>query len=158
MKPVISVGLSSLFTLLSLLSFTAAAESSHKTKPLEMTVYRSPSCSCCGKWLAQMKQRGFTIKDVPTEDMDLIKQKYGVPGKFQSCHTAIVNGYVVEGHVPADDITAFLTRHPSEIGISVPGMPVGTPGMEMGTRKDSFSVIQFDKSGEATVFHDYPVQ
>ena len=97
MKWVTLGGLSCLFALLTLLSFTATAEPIPKAKPLEMTVYRSPSCGCCGKWLAQMKQHGFTIKDVPTEDMDLIKQQHGVPGKFQSCHTAIINGYVVEG-------------------------------------------------------------
>lgn len=124
--------------------------------PVEITVYRSPTCTCCGRWLEHMKQNGFAIKDIKTEDMDALKRQKGVPNALQSCHTAIVGGYVVEGHVPAQDVRALLEKKPAIVGISVPGMPVGTPGMEMGGRKDPFAVVQFDKSGKVTVFHDYP--
>jgi hypothetical protein len=124
-------------------------------KPVEMTVYRSPTCGCCGKWLDHMKKHGFIVKDIQTEDMAGIKKKYGVPEKLQSCHTAIVQGYVVEGHVPAADVRDLLTKHPKAAGLTVPGMPAGTPGMEMGGRKDPFTVLEFDKRGASRTFHDY---
>lgn len=123
---------------------------------LEMTVYRSPTCTCCGRWLEHMKQNGFLIKDIQTEDMDAIKRQHGVPDSLQSCHTALVGGYWVEGHVPAEDVKKLLRDKPAFAGISVPGMPVGTPGMEMGPRKDPYAVMQMDKSGNTSVFHDYP--
>ena len=122
----------------------------------ELTVYRSPTCTCCGRWLEHMKQNGFAIKDIPTEDMDAIKRQHGVPAALQSCHTALVGGYWVEGHVPAEDVKKLLRDKPAVAGISVPGMPVGTPGMEMGPRQDPFAVMQLDKSGNTSVFHDYP--
>jgi hypothetical protein len=121
----------------------------------EMTVYRSPTCTCCGRWLEHMKQNGFAIKDIPTEDMDAIKRQHGVPAALQSCHTALVGGYWVEGHVPAEDVKKLLRDKPAVAGISVPGMPVGTPGMEMGPRQDPFAVMQLGKSGITSVFHDY---
>ncbi len=127
-------------------------------KPVEMTVYRSPTCSCCGKWLEHMKQDGFVVKDIKTDDMDGIKRQHGVPDHLKSCHTALGGGYVIEGHVPASDIRALLEKKPAVAGISVPGMPAGTPGMEMGGRNDPYAVVQFDKSGQATVFHDYSGQ
>lgn len=122
---------------------------------LEMTVYRSPTCTCCGRWLEHMKQNGFLIKDIQTEDMDAIKRQLGVPDALQSCHTALVGGYWVEGHVPAEDVKKLLRDKPAVAGISVPGMPAGTPGMEMGPRKDPYAVVQLDKSGNTSVFHDY---
>jgi hypothetical protein len=102
-----------------------------------------------------MKQNGFLIKDIQTEDMDAIKRQHGVPDALQSCHTALVGGYWVEGHVPAEDVKKLLRDKPAVAGISVPGMPVGTPGMEMGPRKDPYAVVQLDKSGNTSVFHDY---
>ena len=132
----------------------AAAPKAGVSSP-EMTVYRSPTCGCCGKWLEHMKQNGFKVKDVLTEDMDSIKRQQGVPDNLKSCHTAVVGGYRVEGHVPASDVRDLLEKKPAVSGISVPGMPVGTPGMEMGGRKDPYAVVQFDKSGEPAVFHDY---
>jgi hypothetical protein len=124
-------------------------------KPVDMTVYRSPSCGCCGRWLEHMKKNGFVVKDIKTEDMAGIKKKYGVPENLQSCHTALVGGYVVEGHVPAADVAELLKRHPKAAGLTVPGMPTGTPGMEMGGGKDPFAVLEFDKQGKTRVFHDY---
>ena len=123
--------------------------------PVEMIVYRSPTCTCCGRWLEHMKQNGFVIQDIQTEDMDAIKRQRGVPSELKSCHTALVGGYVVEGHVPAEDVRTLLDKKPAVVGISVPGMIVGTPGMEMGGRKDPYAVVQFDRSGKVTIFHDY---
>lgn len=124
-------------------------------KPVEMTVYRSPSCSCCGRWLEHMKKHGFVIKDIKTEAMDTIKREQGIPETLQSCHTALVDGYVVEGHVPAADVAAILNKRPKAVGLTVPGMPVGTPGMEMGGKKDPFTVLEFDRNGDTRVFHEY---
>jgi hypothetical protein len=127
-------------------------------EPTAITVYRSPSCSCCGKWLEHLKQNNFTIKDVPTEDMQAIKTKYGVSEKMASCHTAIVDGYVVEGHVPADDIKAMLKTKPNIVGIAVPEMPSGTPGMEMGGKKDPYNVMSFDAENHYQVFKSHTEQ
>lgn len=122
---------------------------------LQIEVYRSPSCGCCSKWLAHLRENQFDVKDFVANDVQAIKDKYGVSKNMASCHTAIVNGYVVEGHVPADDIKKMLSLKPEIIGISVPGMPVGTPGMEMGAKKDSYEVISFDKQGKNKVFSSY---
>jgi len=124
-------------------------------EPTAITVYRSPTCSCCGKWIDHLKQNGFTIKDVPTEDMQAIKTKYGVSDNMASCHTAVVNGYVVEGHVPADDIKTLLKTKPKVVGIAVPQMPSGTPGMEMGGKKDPYNVISFDAENHEHIFKSH---
>jgi len=124
-------------------------------KPTEITVYRSPTCSCCGRWLKHMQKNGFVVKDIQTEDMDAIKKQHGVPENLQSCHTALVGGYVVEGHVPAGDVADLLKNHPKAVGLTVPGMPAGTPGMEMGGRNDPFTVLEFDEQGKAKPFHEY---
>jgi len=121
----------------------------------KITVYRSPTCSCCGLWLEHLTKNGFEVNDIKTTDMQTVKQKYGVNGELASCHTAVVEGYVVEGHVPAADIRKLLQEKPSVIGISVPKMPHGTPGMEMSGRKEPFSVVSFDKDGESQSFTDY---
>lgn len=141
-----------------LLSCLQPAQAAAPARAAEMTVYRSPTCGCCGKWVEHMKKNGYTVKDIQTEDMPAIKQQYGVPAELASCHTAIVNGYVVEGHVPVADVNDVLKKKPVTHGIAVPGMPMGTPGMEMGGKKDPYAVVQFDKDGKATVFHDYPMQ
>lgn len=125
------------------------------SRPLNISVYRSPSCSCCGGWVKHLKGHDFQVKDIKTADMEAIKQKYQVTGQLASCHTALINGYVIEGHVPADDIKRLLKQEPQIIGLSVPQMPVGTPGMEVDNRKDSFSVIAFQKNGDTSVFKTY---
>ncbi|MGH7998495.1 MAG: DUF411 domain-containing protein [Brasilonema sp.] len=119
------------------------------------TVYRSPDCTCCGGWIDHLKAHGFQIKDFPTPDIDAVKQKYNVPDNLASCHTAIVNGYVIEGHVPAQDIKRLLQEKPNVLGLSVPQMPVGTPGMEMGNQKDPFTVFAFDNKSRTAVFNKY---
>ncbi|MBR8836028.1 MAG: DUF411 domain-containing protein [Stigonema ocellatum SAG 48.90 = DSM 106950] len=119
-------------------------------------VYRSPECSCCGGWIDHLKTQGFEIKDFPTPDIEIVKQKYNVPDNLTSCHTAIVNGYVIEGHVPADDIKRLLQEKPNVLGLSVPQMPVGTPGMEIGNRKDPYTVFSFDPKSRVAVFNEYP--
>lgn len=120
-----------------------------------ITVYRDPACSCCHRWVAHLKNHGFQVEDVPTDGVDAIKQQHGLPSGLTSCHTAIVEGYVMEGHVPADDIKRFLQARPNLVGLAVPDMPNGTPGMEVGDRKDPFSVMAFDRNGQTQVFKTY---
>jgi hypothetical protein len=127
-----------------------------KSTALNATVYRSLDCNCCGGWIDHLKAQGFKITDFSVPDIETVKQKYNVPDNLSSCHTAIVNGYVIEGHVPADDIKRLLQEKPNVVGLSVPQMPVGTPGMEMGNQKDPFSVFSFDGNNSVAVFNKYP--
>jgi hypothetical protein len=122
---------------------------------MDMTVYRSPSCGCCGIWVEHAKKHGFKITDIKTDDMASIKQKYNINSDLESCHTAIINDYVMEGHIPADDIKHFLKEKPNMIGLSVPGMPLGTPGMEAGDKKQPFAVFAFNKTGTPQVYKEY---
>jgi hypothetical protein len=124
----------------------------------EMTVYRSPTCGCCKKWVEHVKAHGFAVRDVVRGDMDAVKRELGVPGELQSCHTAVIGGYRIEGHVPAAEIRKVLQTKPPFLGLSVPGMPVGTPGMEMGGRKDAFAVVGFGPGPEVRVVREYPAE
>jgi hypothetical protein len=122
---------------------------------LDMTVYRSPSCGCCGVWVKHAQKHGFKIKDIQTEEIETLKQKYNIPPELASCHTTIIDGYVMEGHIPADDIKRFLQEKPQLAGLAVPGMTLGTPGMESGEIKQPFQVLAFDSKGKIEVFKEY---
>jgi hypothetical protein len=117
-----------------------------------MQVYRSPTCGCCAKWVDHVKAAGFSPTVHQVEDVSPVKARGGVPGELQSCHTALIGGYVIEGHVPADVIQQLLTERPKVAGIAVPGMPVGSPGMEQGSRVDPYQVIAFTKDGKRSVY------
>ena len=119
-----------------------------------ITVFRSPTCDCCGQWIEHLEAAGFQVQDQITADMDSIKQQYGVPADLATCHTAIADGYVIEGHVPATDVERLLATQPNLAGIAVPGMPMGSPGMEMGEQKDPYSVLAFTREGRTTVFSE----
>jgi hypothetical protein len=122
-------------------------------KPVIMAVYKTPTCGCCAKWVEHMKQNGFTVHVTDLNDLSSIKTKHGVPGKLQSCHTAVVDGYVVEGHVPASDVKRLLKERPAAAGLALPGMPAGSPGMEVpGRAPDAYEVLTFDRKGESRVF------
>ncbi len=123
----------------------------------EITVYRSPDCQCCHKWIQHLEKHDFNVLDEVTHNLAEIKDKAGIPTVMGSCHTALVNGYLIEGHVPADDIKRLLLNKPDIKGLSVPQMPVGTPGMEMGEKKDMFTVISFDVMGNYRIFNRYNV-
>ncbi|WGS86781.1 DUF411 domain-containing protein [Methylomonas sp. UP202] len=142
----------SVLTLATMFSGLLFAEESSQP---EMTVYRSPTCGCCGKWLEHAENSGFKIKDVISSDMDQIKARYGVPEKLASCHTVVVDGYVIEGHVPAADVQKLLKEKPAVAGLAVPGMPMGSPGMEMGGRQDDYKVVSFDKDGHYAVYAEH---
>jgi hypothetical protein len=115
-------------------------------------VFKSPTCGCCAMWVKHLEANGFATKVTDVDDMTQVKAKYGVPGRLQSCHTGVVNGYVLEGHVPAADVQRLLKERPAVIGVAVPGMPVGSPGMEVGNTVQPYNVMTFDKQGQSTVF------
>ena len=145
------------FLVIGLIFFNSAikAETIERGEPVDIVVYRSPTCECCGKWIEHLKKNNFNVKEIVTNDVQTIKDKYGVTKEMASCHTAIVEGYVIEGHVPANDIMKLLKNKPKIVGIAVPGMPSGTPGMEMGDRKDAYNVMSFDKDNHYEVFDSY---
>lgn len=117
-----------------------------------MTVFKSPSCGCCAKWVEHVEKHGHTVKVVPTEDMAAVKARLKVPDALVSCHTTVVNGYVIEGHVPAADIKRLLAQKPRARGLAVAGMPMGSPGMEHGDHRQPFATMLIATNGKATVF------
>ena len=123
--------------------------------PQTVTVYKLSSCGCCKSWVNHLKANGFqvTARDVPSTSE--YRRKYGVPDALQSCHTAIVGGYTIEGHVPAAEILRLLKERPKAKGLAVAGMPLGSPGME-ASRRDSYNVVLFDAAGRSEIYHRYP--
>jgi hypothetical protein len=122
------------------------------SKPL-MTVYKSPSCGCCGAWVKHVKANGFDVKEINVDDVTPHKRKYGITDDLSSCHTGIVGAYAFEGHVPADLIKRFLSNPPKDArGLAAPGMPVGSPGMEVGNQKDAYDVVLFKRDGSRSVY------
>jgi hypothetical protein len=118
-----------------------------------VTVYKSPACGCCSKWIDHMRAAGFEVTAKNVDDVVPIKTKHGVPTQAASCHTSLVGDYVIEGHVPADTVKRLLKERPKITGLAVPGMPAGSPGMEVPSgKKDPYSVIAFDSAGKQTVF------
>lgn len=117
-----------------------------------MTVYKDPSCGCCGKWVEHVEKHGFIVKTVATEDMMAVKKRLGVPDAQMSCHTTKVGNYVVEGHVPAADIKRLLAQKPKARGIAVAGMPMGAPGMEHGDHRQPYSTMLIGADGKTSVF------
>jgi hypothetical protein len=115
-------------------------------------VFKSPTCGCCALWVKHLEANGFATKVTDVEDISTVKAKHGVPGRLQSCHTAVVNGYVIEGHVPAADVQRLLKERPAVVGVAVPGMPIGSPGMEVGSTVQAYNVMTFDKQGQSAVF------
>lgn len=112
-----------------------------------IAVVRSPDCGCCGAWIDHLRDAGFTVEETLSDDVDAFKDQHAVPQPLRSCHTALVDGYVLEGHVPADAIRTLLDQKPDAFGLAVPGMPIGSPGMEMGDQTEPFDVILWNASG-----------
>ena len=119
-------------------------------------VYKNPSCDCCTGWVKHLSSAGFAVRVTTTDDTIAIRKNVGIPDAFGSCHTATVEGYAIEGHVPAAEIRRLLDLKPQAIGLAVPSMPVGSPGMEYGDRKDPYKVLLIDRQGRDTVFASYP--
>jgi hypothetical protein len=136
------------------LTLTAISSPSQSSSPLAM-VFKTPTWSCCGKWVEHLKMNGFTLKMQEVNSTAAYQRQYRVPRGMESCHTAVVNGYTIEGHVPAAEIKRLLKERSKVFGLAVPGMPLGSPGME-GTRSDEYSVFSFDESARTSVFARYP--
>jgi hypothetical protein len=120
----------------------------------ELVVYKNRGCSCCGGWENHMQAAGFAVRSYTFEDISAIKRQAGVPEKLQSCHTALIAGYAIEGHVPAAEIRRLLAQKPRAAGLSVPGMPPGSPGME-GPAKVPYDVMLVGGDGKASVYRHY---
>ena len=119
----------------------------------EITVYKTPWCGCCGGWVKRLQAAGFVTEVVEVEDLAPVREKHGVPFELSSCHTGVAGGYVFEGHVPIADVERVLKEKPDALGLAVPGMPIGSPGMEVpGTKAQSFDVIAFTKEGTTRIF------
>lgn len=119
-----------------------------------VTVYKDPDCGCCNAWVDHLKANGFAVKVHEVRDMTPHKKKLGVPERLASCHTAVVDGYTIEGHVPAAEIRRLLAERPRAKGLAVPGMPQGSPGMETG-KIDPYDVLLFTNDGKASVYRTY---
>ena len=121
---------------------------------IEVVMYKNPGCQCCTKWGYHMENAGFSVEEKPTQGMMALKQSYGVPARFESCHTAIIGDYFVEGHVPIEDVQRLLREKPDALGLTVPGMPTGTPGME-GPNPENYDVYLVAKDGSTSVYSSY---
>jgi hypothetical protein len=119
--------------------------------PPLVTVYKSPTCGCCSAWVDHLRGSGFRVETVDVRDTGAVKRQYGIPDSLASCHTGVVDGYVVEGHVPATDVKRLIEERPEAGGLAVPGMPVGSPGMEQGDTTEPYEVLLMH-DGEATAF------
>ncbi len=141
-----------------LLALAAAVSMAQGPAPAPVTVevFKSPTCGCCSNWVTHLREHKFTVRATDTDQVDAIKAKHGIPMAVRSCHTALVGGYVIEGHVPAADIQRLLKERPAVVGIAAGGMPVGSPGMEVpGRPADPYDVVSFDKTGRTAVFSSH---
>lgn len=132
--------------------FGAVAAQQKPAAPL-VEVFKSPTCGCCSQWVEHMRASGFTVRTTDINDLSDIKKSRRIPTEVQSCHTAVVSGYVVEGHVPAADVHRMLKEKPAIAGIAVGGMPIGSPGMESPyVTAQPYDVMSFDKNGATRVY------
>lgn len=138
------------------LTITALTFISGQALAANVLNHKSPYCGCCTDWTVHMQEAGFTVTEKLHDNMNAVKQKLGVTPELASCHTAEIDGYVFEGHIPADDIKAFLENPPrNAVGLAVPGMPVGSPGMEYGDKKDEYPVYAFNDKGQVFEYRHY---
>ena len=118
-------------------------------------VYKSVTCGCCGDWIEHLRSSGFQVRTHDVADPSEYRKRYGFPEAFASCHTALVAGYAIEGHVPAREIRRLLAERPAAQGLAVPGMPAGSPGMEQGGRRDRYEVLLFQRDGRHATYARY---
>lgn len=146
-----------LFLSLGGLSLAASAEdNNHK-----LLVFKSPTCGCCNSWISHMESNGFRVEAINKDNMAAVKNQYGIEYHLQSCHTAVdvASGYIFEGHVPAGAVKQFLSRSPAGAkGLAVPGMPAGSPGMEMGNRFDPYQIVQINGNSPPSLFMNVQTQ
>jgi hypothetical protein len=138
-------------------AFVPALARAQRALP-EVQVYKSPTCGCCNDWIRHLQAAGFSVRATDVPDSRFMRARFGMPSKFASCHTALAGGYVVEGHVPAREIKRLLRERPNALGLAVPGMPVGSPGMDGPEYRgvvDPYDVLLVQPDGRATVFASY---
>lgn len=140
--------------LLAALALPALRLPAHAVQGPEIRVLKSPSCGCCTAWADHLSAAGFSVdlRDVPDEQLWTMKDRLGIRDETASCHTAMIEGYVIEGHVPAEDITRLINERPDALGLAVPGMPIGSPGMEMGDSTEPFTTLLLLADGETRAF------
>ena len=136
---------------LATLGLLAACSPAPQSQSIEVVVYKSATCACCVKWADHLRDAGFSVTTENVADLSWVKREYGIEREFASCHTAIVDGYVVEGHVPADVVQRLLEERPAIVGLTVPGMPIGSPGME-GPNPEHYEILSFDREGRTEVY------
>lgn len=142
-------------------SVTADAAATPAATPVSadapvLTVYKSPSCGCCSTWAQAMERDGFRVETVDTDDLAAVCDSLGMPGDLAACHIATVGGYAVEGHVPPSAVRRMLADRPAAAGIAVPGMPIGSVGMEQGPTRQPYDVLLVGEDGEAAVYEHVP--
>lgn len=140
-----------------LLLTTLLAGIAQAAEPITMDVYRDPNCGCCKEWIGHLRDNGIQVRDHEETNMTAVKMRVGVPYQLGSCHTGVVDGKFVEGHVPASDVLKLRER-PDLLGAAVPGMPIGSPGMEMGDRQDAYQVVGVAQGGKLSVLSEYPAR
>ncbi len=142
-----------MLAILNILTVTTAFASDALVR--DIVVYKNPECGCCTKWVKYLQNNNYNVTIEHTRDVLAVKKRLGVPEKLAACHTAVIDGYVVEGHITHRDIKRLLLFRPEIKGIAVPGMPVGTPGMESGSTVHSYNVMSFDEQGNMEVFVEH---
>ena len=140
---------------LGIVAVSALATGRAATAGTSVDVYKSPTCGCCGKWVEHLRANDFAVRVNEIADVDAFRARAGVPAALAACHTALVDGYVVEGHVPAADIRKLLAERPEALGLAVPGMPMGSPGMD-SPHAGAYDVLLFQHNGATRVYHAYP--
>ena len=138
---------------ITLLSLATALASDSPVK--DILVYKNPECGCCTRWVSYLEDKGYNVTIEHTRDVYAVKKRLGVPERLAACHTAVIDGYVIEGHLTHRDIKRLLLFRPDITGIAVPGMPIGTPGMERGNSKQPYDVMSFDDKGNVDVFVEH---
>jgi len=142
-----------MLAILNILAITTAVASDALVR--DIVVYKNPECGCCTKWVKYLQDNNYNVTIEHTRDVLAVKKRLGVPEKLAACHTAVIDGYVVEGHITHRDIKRLLLFRPDIKGIAVPGMPVGTPGMETGSTVQPYNVMSFDEQGNMEVFVEH---
>ena len=140
---------------LALLSALFTTTLAQAAELIPIDVHRDANCGCCKKWISHLESNGFKVNDHVEADMSAVKQRWGVAPRLGSCHTAVIDGKFVEGHVPVAQILE-LRKRPDLLGVAAPGMPAGSPGMEYGDRHDAYQIVGLNRSGEDVVLADYP--
>ncbi|MYM57817.1 DUF411 domain-containing protein [Vibrio sp. OCN044] len=142
---------------INLIALTPLLLLSHQVWAADVINHKSPYCGCCTAWTEHMQEEGFTVKEKLHDNMNDIKKELGITPQLASCHTAEIYGYIFEGHIPAKDIKAFLANPPKGAkGLAVPGMPIGSPGMENGAQKQAYTVYAFNQDGQVLEYQTYP--